>query len=58
MYVCMYVILAVMEFNKFIERGGCVIGSDRWLRCGGGDLVCWGVCGMIGWNIAGLAHVG
>ncbi|CAB4013508.1 Hypothetical predicted protein [Paramuricea clavata] len=34
------VILAVMEFNKFIEHGGCVIGSDRWLRCGGGDLVC------------------
>jgi hypothetical protein len=29
------VILAVMEFNKFIEHGGCVIcvgGSDRWLR--------------------------
>ena len=56
------VILVVMEFNKFIEHGGCVIGSNRWLGCGGGDLVCW--LGLwydwlgCGWDIAGLAHVG
>jgi hypothetical protein len=38
------VIFAVVEFNKFVEYGGCVVGvggSDRCLGCVGGLVCLW-----------------
>jgi hypothetical protein len=50
------VIFAVVEFNKFVEYGGCVVGvggSDGCLGCVGG-LVClwilWCDCLGCGWG--------
>ena len=53
------VILALVELNKFVELGGCVIyvgGSGRCLRCVGGLWVLW--CDWLGRGlvVAGFAH--